>query len=177
MLLELFLAENCFWFYVCNCICGVYFCPCFLLHICVMPFLLFQVIVSSAYWAKPPSVWLCLTFYGPSAQRFLPSASLKHPDGMRRSCDPFRPLNSSVCGTCHFLYARWLWDFESPVSFDETVSFLALGHQGLLCTCHIFVGLLVFRTVCDSLVSFGETVSFLVLGRQLLSPGPSGTWP
>ena len=59
--------------------------------------------------------------------------------------------------------------FDSPVSFGETVSFLALGHQGLVCTCHIFVGLLVFfRTV-----SFGETVSFLVLGRQLLSLGPS----
>jgi len=98
--------------------------------------LLFQVFVSSAYWAKPPSVWPCLTFYGPSAQRFLPSASLEHPDGMRRFCDPFRPLNSSICGTCHFLYARWLWVFESPVSFDETVSFLASGHQGLLCTYH-----------------------------------------
>ena len=102
---------------------------------------------------------------------------------MRRSCDLFRPLNRSVCGTCHFLYACWLWDIDSPVSFGETVSFLALGHQGLSCTCHIFVGLLVFfRTVYDSLVSFGETVSFLALavsflalGRQFLNLRPSGT--
>ena len=104
-----------------------------------------------------------------------PVSYVKHPDGMRRSCDLFRPLNRSVCGTCHFLYAYWFWDFDSPVSFGETVGFLALGHQGLLCTCHIFVGLLVFRTVYDSLVFFGETVIFLALGRQLLSLRPLGT--
>ena len=37
----------------------------------------------------------------------------------------------------------------------------------------ILVGLLVSRTVCDSLVSFGETVSFLVIGHQLLCLVPS----
>ena len=37
----------------------------------------------------------------------------------------------------------------------------------------ILVGLLVSRTVCDSLVSFGETVRFLVIGRQLLCLVPS----
>ena len=98
--------------------------------------LLSWVIVSSAYWAKLPSVWRCLTFYGPSAQRFLPSVLLELSDGMRRFCDPFRALSSSLCGTCYFLYARWHWVFEGPVSFDETVGILASGHQGLSRTYH-----------------------------------------
>ena len=89
--------------YVCTCIIGLYFCPCFLLHICVMPFIL-RVIVSSAYWAKRPSV-RCWPFMGRQPNRLLPSLLLEF-------CDPFRALSSYLCGTCFFLYARWHWVFS-----------------------------------------------------------------
>ena len=117
--------------YVCICIIGLFFCPCFLLHICVMPFIL-RVIVPSAYWAKLPSVQ-CWPFMGRQPNRLLPSVLLEFSDRIRRVCNPFRALSSYLCGTCYFLYARWHWVCESPVFFDETVSILASGPQGFFC--------------------------------------------
>ena len=109
-------GRRLFFIYVCTCIIGLYFCPCFLLHICVMPFIS-RVIVPSAYRAKLPSVRCCDLSLGRQPNRLLPSILLELSDGMRRFCDPFRALSSYLCGTCYFLYARWHWVFESPVFF------------------------------------------------------------
>ena len=133
---------SCFWqtvvfgfIYVCTCICGLYFCPCFLLHVCVMPFILSYCSVSLL---SETSVGAMLwPFTGRQPNRLLPSVLLEISDGIRRFCDPFRALSSHLCGTCYFLYARWHWVFESPVSFDGTVSILASGPQWFFfCTYH-----------------------------------------
>ena len=134
--LSLFLADGCFWFYLCMYLhYWLVFLP--LLLVTYMRHAFYLKSYCSVSLLSETSVGTMLwPFTGRQPNRLLPSVLLELSDGIRRFCDPFRALSSYLCGTCYFLYARWHWVFESPVFFDETVSILALGPQGFFCTYH-----------------------------------------